>query len=367
MRRNPDEEEKAVYLRDLPIGDGGGVLTLEQLGNELDTPMRVWSGVPSEINVRLAENGQPVDEPTIEFRGRTLPATTNTIRGLANYLEIPEKYADRVSPVLRQAMLHEALTMTPGNLTLRYNDDGLHEVHPSDSRRIDPSQVLEVAVKVLGANAQVVNWVNGPELFIDTVVPDGASFGTGGLAERVLSDPDRRQVGDITKGGLRFGQDRKKNLAPWVQPYLYRLWCTNGMESRDEGLKVDTRGQSVEEVLASLNESANRAFNQVEQQIEAFYELLEQRVTGDLTQTVIRTAQEQGLSAHAAHSLALQVPTITGDDGSTNMFEITNLITNHANLPSMRNSMTRQRSYQVAGGNLVREHHDRCPRCQQAV
>jgi hypothetical protein len=356
-----------MYLRDPLTGEGGGVLTLAQLGDDLNVPMRTWSGVPSEIHVRLAENGQPVEEPTIEFRGRIIPANAGSLRGLANYFEIPEKYIDRVSPKLRQAMLHEALNTTPGNLTLRYTDDGLTEVHPTESRRIDPTQVLDVAIDVLGPNAQVTNWVNGPELYIDAVVPDGASFGVGGLRDLVLEDPDRRQVGDITKGGLRFGQDRKKNLAPWVQPYLYRLWCTNGMESRDEGLKVDTRGQSVEEVLASLNASANRAFLQVEQQMEAFYELLEQRVTGDLTQTVIRTAQEQGLSAHAAHSLALQVPTITGDDGSTNMFEITNLITNHANLPGMRNSMTRQRSYQIAGGNLVREHHDRCPRCQQAV
>lgn len=339
----------ALYLRDEPT------TTLRGLADELTIDSKQWGGVTSEIEVALTD-----DLMTLEFGGHQVPATVDGMEALCTFLNIPRPFFLGLDLDMQQDLLGKLLSRRTANLTMHYGDDGIYEVHPPRRVRLAPEQIVEVAINKLGESAPVVDWWYDDELRIDTIVPEGFDQGLGGDWE----------VGDITRGGLRFTQNRKQNLAPSVTSYLYRLVCTNGMEVPETGLKIEARGGTVETMLGSLELAADHAFKQVEDQIKHFYALRQRLIEGDITQAVVQIAAEQGLSERTQIHLAHRVPSeldVEELGHSVSMFDVINLITNMANDPRLRRSRGPRRALEAAGGTLVQHEADRCSHCQQVL
>lgn len=340
----------ALYMRDLPG------TTLRDLAEEYNTTTNQWGGPTTEMDVRLDS-----DQVTFAFGGTEVPATADGMEQLASFVGIPRAFLLDLDPDMQQYNLREMLRRNPANLTVRYDDSGVHEVYKPERVRLEPAQIIDKAIAVMTENALIVEQsIDSDELFFDVMVPHGFDRGLGG-------DP---QVNDITNGGLRFYQNRKQNLAPSVNTFLFRLICTNGMMVPETGLTVDARGQSVEQVLAELEMAAERAFSQVEEQIAHFYGMRQQVIEGDVTQTVVRVAQERGLPDRTAMALSRRVPELLDPEflgHAPSMFDVVNLITNQANHPDMRGRRRPRRTLELAGGSLVREVHDRCGTCHQTL
>lgn len=342
----------SLYLRDLPGR------TLGQIADEMNTDEVRWDGVTTEMNIRL-------DGEQMYFQfGETeteVPVTRDGVEQIGAFVDIPTAYLLRIPADEQRFNLVNRLRRNPQNVSVRYTEGGIHEVHSPNGLRIEPRQITESAIKVMGESAEVVQWHVSPDEFgLDVMVPEGFDRGIGG-------DP---QVNDISRGGLRFFQDRKHNRAPAVNTFLYRLVCTNGMVVPESGTAVDARGLSVTQVLAELELAAQRAFGQVEEQIEHFYAMRQQQIEGDVTQAVLRVARERGLPRRTAMTLAERVPTELDPEvlgHPVSMFDLANLMTNEANNPALRSSSTRRRVLELAGGSLVQEAHDRCHNCQQVI
>ena len=303
------------------------------------------------------------DAPTVGFPlGRQtaeVQATAESVSALAGWLDVPTKFLNRIDQDLAQHILRTMLERHPAPVTLYHDDGMLLDVRDPGQRVIPLSRLVEVASKAIDDEAEVVSAVIEPTQFaLDVIAPEGFDRGIGG-------DP---QVGDITRGGITIEQDRKRNLAPTVSPYLYRLFCTNGMVTRNELDKVDARGQGVDEVLTELELIAERAFGRVEQEIEAFYSLRDQEVDNP-ERTLYRMAQERGLPDRMTNRLLERIPAwIEGrEDEAVSMFDLTNIITNQANEPSIRSRRNVARRLEEAGGTVVTDHVERCTRCQQAI
>lgn len=318
-------------------------LNLVRLADELDkvAPKSVQTrNQDMRVNVRA---GEIQVAPTV-----SVPFTGDTIRAFASWLDIPSKFLERADPEAQQFLLEHYLNRRPGDATVMYRDDtGIEIIREPGIKYIDPRRLVEIASRVIDTNAQVVEFWNTPDEFrLDVITPENFDRGIGG----------DRKVGDLTRGGIRIGQNVKMNHAPWVSEFLFRLACTNGMEIRDESSKVDARGATVEEVLAEFEIIADRAFRRVEDSIASFYELREQRV--DNPERVInRIGHEQHISPRMRQRLVEIAPVI-----EPTMFDIINLITNQANDPSLKPGP--RRSLQLAGGNIVTEHAARCSHCQ---
>jgi hypothetical protein len=151
-----------------------------------------------------------------------------------------------------------------------------------------------------------------------------------------------------------------------VQPYAQRLVCTNGMVSTDPSLKVDGRGKDVSEMLAHLEAQAQRAFARMEHEIDAFYDLRNQRVV-DSSQTLLRLAREQGLPERIVFALIERMPVLVDDTQDVSMFDLVNVITNHANAPELIGKAKPQRALEAVGGQIILSHAERCPRCHSAL
>lgn len=341
----------ALYLRDLPG------LTLRDLANEVNVNESEWGGTTNEVGVELSNDN------FMSFRlgGTEVPATRDGMEQLATFMDVPRPFLLRLDPDMQASLMGELLRRNAANLTVHYTESGIHEVHRPSKNRLKPAQIVQTAINVIGEQGELAEWnVDSDEMFFDVMVPEGFDRGVGGDLER----------NDISRGGLRFQHNRKQNLAPKVDTFLYRVLCTNGLVVPETGATVDARGSSVQEVLAELEYAAQVAFGQVEEQLEHFYGLRQQRIEGDVTQAVMRVANERGLPDRTAMTLARRVPDQLDPETlghPVSMFDIVNLITNQANHPDLRSRRSSRRALETAGGDLVREVHERCHTCHQSI
>jgi hypothetical protein len=336
--------------------------TLEDVANKVSLDLRTWTGPAMDVLPHLDEG----DEPFFSLGDdRTqVPATPSAVKQLATFVGLPPKTAlefrDK-GPELQQLAFSTYLNELPHEVTIRYNDDGIHELWKASLQRIPVERLVAIASRVISPLAPVVEWEITPEEFyLDVVAPEDHDFGRGG----------DRAVGDITAGGLVITQNRKTNLAPQVSTKLFRLACTNGYENADSGGKVDSRGATAEQILADFEVLAERAFSEVEGQIDSFYRTREEGIEGDATQVMLRLADERNLPDRTASALARRVPEMVnalGDGESLSMFNFINEITNFANQGDLTAHRNVRRTLYRAGGSLISEHHDRCRTCSQRL
>ena len=335
-----------MFLREAPT------LTLKGMMGDLDTPHESVSVYGNEIQVDLTGSTD-----TIRVGERAVPASFDSLMVLADWLDIPASFLKRLDPDLKQHTLNTLAARTPEHLVVRIGDtDVVQSISTPLAKTIDPRQLVEVAIHVMGEDALVERVEREALDFrFDAVVPDNASFGIGGDAK----------VGDLTKGGLRWSHTNKGGLAPSVQRFLYRLVCTNGAEMFDPGLKVDARGGTVETMLAELEAVAERAFSSLERDIAHFYDL-RNRPVDNPERTLSRMAVESKLSERLRFRIIDRVPTIAaakGHDGaSISEFDLANLVTNTANDPTIT-QWGAIRKLQLFGGAIVRTQVERCGSC----
>ena len=324
-------------------------LTLAGLAQRFDAPTQTAHasqgrylqvhGDGTTLTVRPAD-GDPTE----------IPLSDEGWSNIDGMLKIPESFANRLPMVTRVNLTNDLLSRHMKAVAVRYTDTGITSMLDPGQIPFEPRYLVEVAQRVVGENGPVVGTVSNLTTFgFDTTSEPGA---------RELGDP---KVGDITRAGLRFSQNLRQNLAPSVAKYSYRLVCTNGMEVMDEGLRLDARGtQSVEEVMAELEALAQRAFAEVESDVEHFYSMRDEPVQHP-ERTINRMARDYGISDRLRNELRDEVPQIVGEDGTTNMFDLVNFVTNMANRSNVPHGQ--RVALERFGGQAVTAHVERCRTC----
>ena len=343
-----------TYLREAPAQ------TVSDLFDLIAPPLNQLCVQTDDISVDLTQGSVIKVRDQKESKTIELRATYGGIEALGNWLDIPSKFLGRIDQDVQENLLNALLSRTTTEPVIGYTStDELSEVVPSNSRNLDPRRVIEVASQVLGEDAPVIEYRRDAGGYgFDVTVPYGE-----GRTKCVGGD---RKVGDITAGGLRFGQDTKHNLAPYVQSYLYRLLCTNGMEVPDRGLRIDARGKDLDGIVESLREKSYEALIKVDSQIAHFYDLRNSRLTNP-ERTLVRLAAENGLSDRTLATLLENLREFLDETGAATMFDIVNLVTNYANSPALAPRFQARRALEVVGGNTVFDHAERCATCNSRL
>lgn len=360
--------DRPAFLRELPGK------TLRGLADQLNSgDGKTVTVAATEVKVNLTDEDRA--EIDLGKKGGTVLADTRAVIALGDFLKVPTPYIKRINkqdPELTQTTLRRLLTKTGDSaLSVQLREGRIERITEAGKRHIQPFEIVEKTANVLDWDAELARLVNEPHEFsFDVMVPDGFDRGIGGDKNVTLLDPgtesrpERKQVGDITKGGVRVGFDIKHNLAPFAQPWWMRLWCTNGMESRDDGLKIDARGLDVDDVLAEFENVCARAFNRVEEEIKHYYDLRSIKVENP-ERELRRIAIEGDLSDRALVALVNLAPSTALPDSPT-MFDVVNLVTNLANSPSVRRDGGRQLLESVGGG-VINDHAARCGHCKHVT
>jgi hypothetical protein len=304
------------------------------------------------------------------FGEEEVPVTEHGMAAFGDLLQIPSAFLNRIEgPVslkTRESLMNEILKGTlHKDARVVSGPNGLVSIDEWGKDPVSPKDVIRVATNVLGEDAPIVRWIDTPaEFSFDAHVTE--DHGQGYYADGVTAYADGNERDDITAGGLRFGVNLKRGLAPYTQEILHRLACTNGMTIERAGLKVDARGQTVDEVLAELEAMAQIAMGKVEEDIRHFYDM--KKVAVDNPERALRTmARENKIPDRSTNALMDMVVTEEMPDEPT-MFDLVNLVTNFANNPSMKNDGGRL-ILEAAGGAAITEHGkaNRCGHCKQKV
>lgn len=336
-----------MFLRTIPD------LTLSGLADTVNDTSEATQIAVSTIDFNL-----DADEPTLRLGGVEVPATRTGLESLAGFMKVPAPFLLDLPRDEQQYILSRVKDRVGQAVSVRYTPQGVTGAYTPGQTPINPRRIVEVAMHVMDPASQVIEYRNtSDEVFFDVTVPH---------TEVRTGDP---QVNDLTAAGLRFGQNRARNLAPWVEEFAFRLVCTNGMELPDSGLpRIDARGNTIEEVMAALEARAQEAFGRVEARIAAFYDLRNQRIEGDVSQALLRVAQEHGLPDRTAMTLVRdRLPAAIAEGEAATMFHLVNLITNEANNPAIASRHTTRRAMEQAGGVAITDHHDRCTHCAQRL
>lgn len=329
-------------------------LRLGDFAGQLDQGAETHVVEPSDIRIDRAAGEIQIDDHD------PLPISETSMEAIGSFLDVPKSFRKRLPEDLSTHLINELLQRyshgdTP--VVAKMNGEAMFMLREQTGKMIDQRQIVDIAARTLSEDALVLDYVNSVDEFsFDVIVPEDHDRGIGG-------DP---KVGDISRAGLRFGQNIKENLAPWTSPLIYRLVCTNGMEIPDKTLRIEARGASVEQVLNRLELMAQRAFARVERDMEHFYDLRTQ-VVQHPAQTIARLARENRISDRLRIRLIDAVPSMEPIDGeSITMFDITNLITNQANDEAISRRGVRHELQQF-GGNIVTFHGSRCRTCASVL
>lgn len=268
---------------------------------------------------------------------------------LAGLVQIPSNFLHRLDPELQQQVFDRLLLKEDGEIQLGMADGGLREAVSPQAKVIPIKALLEVAVNVIGEEAEVIDaWAEPTEFRLDVVVPEGHDRFVGG-------DP---QVGDLTQAGLRFTQDRKKNLAPMVTGYFHRLVCTNGMEELDTAFRLKGRATTIEEQLAELESNGRTLMERSVSRMESLY-AMRHEVVKKPALYVQRLCLDGGVSPKITTAVVEALADY--DEETVTKFDLVNLVTHIARTPKMKTGPSRK--LEMIGGELISEHYRRCGSC----
>lgn len=339
-----------MFLRTLPG------TTLTEFAEQVNSVSETNQVAGSDVRLALTEA-----EPHIAFGSVSIPATKEGVEALGRFVNVPAAFLypsqREVDREEQQFVLQRRLSRYGDALSIHHNSEGIQGVYTPQQQPINPRRVVEVAMRVMDPISPLIEYrSSADEMFFDVAVP---------LDTVTTGDP---AVGDLTAAGLRFTQNRARNLAPNVEEFMYRLACTNGMSLLDTSLpKVDARqAETVDDVMAALEARAQEAFARVEQQIEHFYDLRNQPVVGDASLALLRIGSDYGIPDRTMVRIAREaLPTAIEDGQAATMFDLVNLITNEANNPAV--SLSGRRALEAAGGAVVATHTERCTHCQSRL
>lgn len=345
----------------------------EDLGTSLDglsTMLKERDSGTEEIRVHPNEIKFQLDstDPTIKVGKKEFAATTEALQTFGDLVQIPSAFLKRAhekaqastlsalfDDMVKNSLLKDAKVTARGSF--------IQNVAEWGKTSITPGQIVDSAAKVLGGDAKVERLIDTPAFFgFDVRVPETGKKGV--VSEGKATDVRGKKVNDVTTGGFRAGLNIKQGLAPSIEEWMFRLICTNGMTRQDSGLKVDARGQTVEQVLEEFESLAQLVMGRVEQTISHFYELREQPVD-NVERTLRAIAREQGIPDRS--TMALMELAVSEDmPDRPSMFDVVNLVTNFANSPAVNRDGGRL-ILEGAGGAVVSEHANRCGHCKQKV
>lgn len=328
-------------------------LKLSDIADSLERPTQRVVSDTCDITIDLTGRSLIEIEDTETRKVVELPASGASVVALGDWVGVPSKFLAKLPVDMQEYLLSNMLERASGEVAVTYTEDlTIQDLRSPDVVVFPIRRLIESAIEKMTPDAEIIDWESTPDSFsVDLVVP--TNFGRGFAGDS--------QVGDLTRGGVRFGRNNKKGLAPWVQPYFYRLVCTNGMETFDPGLKMDARGLDVDGVVVEFETLLDRVLGRMDHTITSFYELRSKRLNdpGILLQ---RLAVEWGLAPRVITRLRTLLD-FAGDEVS--MFDLINLVTNLANDPSLASGT--RRSLQQMGASVVTDHDPRCQYCRSLL
>lgn len=243
----------------------------------------------------------------------------------------------------------------------RVHEGTLTAVHNPDKKLIPVKPVADIIGRVFNEDDEVRNfWHDIDRIHLDVTTKDlQVDVPGNGDMER-----GRPKVGDVTHGGLRFFLYPTKEQRPYVQTFFHRLWCSNGSGVDEPDFQVQLKGSTVPEILASMEENAQKLLEQMPLRLEQLKASAEVPFEGNVEQFIHQMSRERGISSRVMSRLLDAANDLPSDPSA---YDVTQMFTQMAQQGvSYRTRLRLER----LGGDLSVHTHEvlhRCTTCERVL
>jgi hypothetical protein len=173
-----------------------------------------------------------VDAEKVRFAGNSVWANDakleiddSCIGRLAKRVSAPSAYLSRLSPTVRASLLQHHLDagdFGPARVCITYTPPHLINIGSDSLTSLNGTEVINAIVDGVGPESRDLS-------------VHGFSFSAQGFQLDVLGYHTREEVlpGDVVQGGLRITYAVLGEHAVWVEAFIIRLLCANGMTHRE--------------------------------------------------------------------------------------------------------------------------------------
>ena len=285
-------------------------------------------------------------EPTVLLGDHEITLDEKATDLLCAFYQIPTAYFRRITAEERHYVMNMRMNHAEGEVTITYNDHGVTDVRKPTKPRLEAEEFVRIAHRLYPASSTVLDaWVTADELRLDVL---------------------GRHAEDGIWGGLRFGQNRKQNLAPTVAPILLHEDTSTVIEIPDPSLKIDARGVSVDRIGERLAAEALRADARLTQDADHLLALARNAIAGDRIMRLHRIAAEHKLPVRPLADITVALS--RNDEPS--MLDMALAIANTANAPKILQDPDKRKlraTLQAIAGAVVVDEAERCTSCHALV
>jgi len=315
-----------------------------------------------EVSIEVSVADIDIDDAaaTVTIANQVYPLDEIAEKTLAKHFEIPYTYLKSCPTTFRARTLqfwrdeyadHDVVVETIGT--------NIVSVHSPEVLNISAYSLAKVISRVFDPTDKVNLYRPADQLQFDIISerhvvdvpnPDGIKF--------------RPEVGDITHGGLRLLVHPHTNKQPSLVPYLERLVCTNGMCTDEKMGRIAIKGNTVDEILAEVEEAANRAMRGLDAALERYALTAHMPVPGTLQAFAYQLGKERKLSKGVMDEVMILINQLP--DNAT-VYDVNQAFTAVANLDVGHAARV---SLQTLGGSLAFEPDKtirRCTSCERLI
>jgi hypothetical protein len=301
--------------------------------------------------VTVAPEGQPSQEFVFDEQLE---------RSLSSYLGINKSYLAKCPPDLKAYNVNhwlrskedvQAVIQAVGNSVTNMHKPGL-VILPLPA-------VAEIIVGNFEPDHEIVNLIRDDRKFhIDIRTPHHVEVHPDARIE------GRKEVGDITHGGVRILANPTEVEAPKVMTYLHRLWCTNGSTSPEREGTISLKGHTVDEILVEMEQACKTVLGQLDQKLADYAALADRKPPGSPTRFAYQLGREYRLTQRVMDRVMERVAILPED---ASLYDVQQVFTQLANGNVNYRTMT---ALQHLGGDMAFDTNHvvhRCEACERLL
>lgn len=180
-------------------------------------------------------------------------------------------------------------------------------------------------------------------------------------SKNVTTEP---RVGDITQGGVEVFFSDSYHRNPEIHWFAFRLSCSNGMILPIEGQRISIVGNTVDDILESLEAEANRLMSSVEDNLLSPFAATAHERLDDVGVFLDQISRDFQLHRTVRDSLMRSAASNLSSADAT-QYDAINLLTALQHDESL--SVAERISVQVSGAIEAHDHYRRCSRCHSIL
>ena len=280
---------------------------------------------------------------------------------LGGFLDVPWRYLSKCPSGFKEETVNFWLqSRSEQEAYVHYRGSDLLGIYPNTDSIVTHSDLARRFLERFDGQDDVREYHVTPEILQLDVTSPGLNVLVP-TRDRQGIDP---QVGDVTDGGIRLvAYAPNDSRRPYVQYYLHRLVCSNGMTMEEPTARFYGKGKTRGEIVDSLSTVVSDMLQLVPSKLENYASLDDHAFDGNITALIARLAKENGIANRVLDKLLEDAASLPDEPS---LYDIANVFTYTANHVLRGTRM----KLQSLGGWVVESPQSiihRCTRCEQVL